>query len=289
MAAVRATRAPKRLELPLSEELRSRIDDESEEGAWLAPAPLPAEVHWEGDATDDEEDECEYSDEEWEEDWVEARQEIIQRNAFTAMIEKAKTQRGNAFDQALFPYQRGPEISAKTKKRKATMTMDLELAAMDARPLDQGYLLTSGPQIQKKAMPVQFGENSLQEQRKEAIKRMEQLLKSKKISMLPQNLERHRAVLAFLKFQQSRQRDETREEMAFNVARCFGRGLYFARKIISYELVFLNSQKIDEGKRGCHSKTRSWFNDEGVLLAAREWISSAGERKYSVVYLLLSL
>ena len=288
MAAVRANWVPTRLELPLSEELRSRIDDESEEGAWLAHAPLPAEVHWEGDATDDEEDECEYSDDEWEEDWVEARQEISQRNAFAAMIQKAKTQRGNVFDQALFPYQRGPEISAKTKKRKATMAMDLELAAMDARPLDQGYLLSNGhPQMQKKAM--QFSaENCLQEQRKEAIKRMEQLLKSKEISMLPQNLERHRAVLAFLRVQQSRQRGETREEMAFNVARCFGRGLYFARKIISYELVWMNSQKIDEGKRGCHSKTRSWFNDEGVLLAAREWISSAGERKYSVVYLLLS-
>lgn len=30
-------------------------------------------------------------------------------------------------------------------------------------------------------------------------------------------------------------------------------------------------------EEGCFAKTRPWFNDEGVLLAAREWISGAGE------------
>lgn len=65
--------------------------------------------------------------------------------------------------------------------------------------------------------------------------------------------------------------------MSFNVARCFGKGVYFARKIATWELLFLNAEKIEEGKRGCFAKTRFWFNDEGVLLAAREWLSGAGE------------
>jgi len=65
--------------------------------------------------------------------------------------------------------------------------------------------------------------------------------------------------------------------MSFSVARSFGRGLYFAHKVVTWEILVLNGEKIEEGKRGCYSKTRSWFNDEGVLLAAREWISGAGE------------
>ena len=29
----------------------------------------------------------------------------------------------------------------------------------------------------------------------------------------------------------------------------------------------------EEGKQGCHTKSYSWFNDEGVQLAVRECIS----------------
>ena len=33
-------------------------------------------------------------------------------------------------------------------------------------------------------------------------------------------------------------------------------------------------------KRGCYAKTSSWFNDEGVQMAVREWYAVAGERKF---------
>ena len=70
---------------------------------------------------------------------------------------------------------------------------------------------------------------------------------------------------------------ETRESMSSLVARTFGKGLYFARKPIAWKHEWIEKEVIAEGKRGCVTKTRSWFNDEGVQLAAREWISGAGE------------
>jgi hypothetical protein len=274
MAAVRAAKAT-RLEAPLCEELRALLDDESEEGVWMPTAPQPpAAVHWEGDATDDEEEEEEYSDEELTADWIEGG------DVFTTMKQSASE--GSIFERVTFPYQRGPAVSEKTKKRKATAALDLERAAMDMRPLDQGFLVR-GQALPKDKIesPVLWVSraDTLKAQRKEAILRMQKMLSSKKISMLPQNLERHWAVLGFLKYQQNRRPGETREEMALSVARSYERGLYFAHKLITWELAFLSGKEIPEGKRGCHSKTRSWFNDEGVLLAAREWIASAGEGK----------
>jgi len=95
MAAMRAVQAmKKRLELPLSEELKTRLDDETEEGVWLGPvSPLPAAVHWEEDATDDEEEDCEYSDEESDcgvmsETQLQLGQES-QTNIFTDMMQSA--------------------------------------------------------------------------------------------------------------------------------------------------------------------------------------------------------
>jgi hypothetical protein len=65
--------------------------------------------------------------------------------------------------------------------------------------------------------------------------------------------------------------------MSYAVARCFGRGLYFARKVVQWELQWMRGEKIEEGKQGCFTKTSSWFDDEGVQLAVREWLAGAGE------------
>lgn len=35
---------------------------------------------------------------------------------------------------------------------------------------------------------------------------------------------------------------------------------------------------IEEGKQGCHTKSHSWFNNEGVQLAVRECIFSSGDK-----------
>jgi hypothetical protein len=112
---------------------------------------------------------------------------------------------------------------------------------------------------------------------KEAIADLEKKLKSKRTFPSGQNLLRHNAVLRFLRLQQSREFGETRIELALMVARCFNRGSYFAKKLISWERLWVSSREIPEGKQGCFQKTQSWFNDESVQLAVREWLSRTGE------------
>lgn len=50
--------------------------------------------------------------------------------------------------------------------------------------------------------------------------------------------------------------------------------MYFARRIVSWEIEWVDGRLIPEGKRGCFAKTRSWFNDEGVQQAIRDWLSN---------------
>jgi hypothetical protein len=94
-----------------------------------------------------------------------------------------------------------------------------------------------------------------------------------------QNRTRHLAVLAFWKVQILKQSGETLEDMSFLVARCYGRGIYFAWKLVISECMYLKDGKIPESRRGCYAKTQSWFNDEGIQLAVREWIAQSGEDK----------
>ena len=75
----------------------------------------------------------------------------------------------------------------------------------------------------------------------------------------------------------SRREGEAREQMALYVARSHDRGLHFARKIIAWERSWLRSRDIEEGRKGCYSKSKSWLNDEGVQLAVREWLAGAAE------------
>jgi hypothetical protein len=116
--------------------------------------------------------------------------------------------------------------------------------------------------------------------RNDAIKALEKKIVSKKTLLTGQNLTRHRAVLAFLNLQASKQLGETRIGLAHQVARCFKRGWYFARKIITWELTWIKERTIEEGKQGCWAKVKSWFNDEGVQLAVREWLAGAGESEH---------
>ena len=55
------------------------------------------------------------------------------------------------------------------------------------------------------------------------------------------------------------------------------RGLYVARKIIAWERSWLRSRDIEERRKGCYSKTKSWLNDEGVQPVVREWLAGATE------------
>ena len=82
--------------------------------------------------------------------------------------------------------------------------------------------------------------------REKAIKDMERKLVrgEKKHTPSGQTLTRHEAVLSFLRIQQSKQQGVTCESMAQIVARCFKRGIYFAHKVVSWEIEWVQNRTI---------------------------------------------
>jgi hypothetical protein len=146
-----------------------------------------------------------------------------------------------------------------------------------------------------------FGLSQASLSQEEGIKALEKKLAPKKSGLKGQDLTRHRAVLQFLFYQRSEKRQRegnsvlsgkgkmTRMEMAMQVARCFSRGKFYAEKLISWERKWLASQDIPLGKQSCFVKTESWFNDEGVMLAARKYIARAGECKLLLRHCLINI
>jgi hypothetical protein len=90
-------------------------------------------------------------------------------------------------------------------------------------------------------------------------------------------LTRHYAVYSLLRRTENRKEAETRLDVAMDVARNYGKGVYFARAVVSWENAWIASRTIPQGEQGRHGKTSSWFNDEGVMLAVREWLAEAGD------------
>lgn len=129
--------------------------------------------------------------------------------------------------------------------------------------------------------------NQAQLSQEEGIQALEKKLSSKKSGLNGQDLTRHRAVLQFLRYQRSEKKlhespvsrkKMTWMEMAMQIAWCFSRGKWYAEKLISWERRWLACLEIPMGKQGCFVKTESWFNNEGVMLAACQYIAGAGER-----------
>ncbi|KAA8905068.1 hypothetical protein FN846DRAFT_919514 [Sphaerosporella brunnea] len=246
------------------------------------PEVIPAAVHWAGvEDGDQEEDDCAISEAEEDEEQ--------DQDTFAMMMRCAEKGSDEAFESVKFPHQRGPKFSKKQQRRKNIAAQQLEEAAMDCRPLDKGWLINSKyteAQSEPESEPELDLEPKLEcgisreqmelEERNSAIEKLERKLRSAKTDLFGQNLTRHRAVLSFLKIQQGKQL-ESREGLSYMVARCFGRGLYFAHKVVEWERQWIKTGKIEEGRQGCFQKIASWFDDEGVLLAVRKWLAGAGE------------
>ena len=176
-----------------------------------------------------------------------------------------------------FPYQRGLTLSTRQQRRTRATQRDLQHAATThSQPLSQFFSPTSSASSEESTPTVK----SQAQLRQEAIKDLEKKLRSKKTTLTGQNLTRHQAVLTLL-YTRSRKEGETREELSLHVSRGFGKGVYFARKLFEWERTWIQERKISEGKQGCNAKVSSWFNDEGVQMAVREWCAGAGERKFS--------
>jgi hypothetical protein len=130
------------------------------------------------------------------------------------------------------------------------------------------------------AMPAIGRKKECPEELKAPIADLEKKLRSKAPDLTGQNATRHQAVLRFLYCQKTRQKTDTRQSMALQVARCFNRGRWFAERLVSWELSWKKDRTIPTGKQGCFQKVKSWLTDEGVELAVREYLSGAGESKW---------
>ena len=226
-------------------------------------------------------------------------------NAFSVLMKAAQDSKN--FDSHKFSYSQGPELSDQQKQRHADKKCKLTASAKGSLSLTAGFLSTelldtpetsvtldSSPSSFSSIEPfhishansncstsnlVQYIDptSELHQKRSDAIQDLEKKLASKKTNLQGQDLARHRAVLSFLKVQ-SRYPDRTRKTTATQVAECYGRGKYLAEKIVTWEIQWMTNRSIEEGKRGCHTKSYSWFNDEGVQLAVRECISCSGDK-----------
>ena len=167
-----------------------------------------------------------------------------------------------------------PANSAELELRSETFSMPRRPTAS----LSASFFSSTSSASSEESTPTVESQAQL---RQETIKDLEKKLRSKKTTLTGQNLTRHQAVLALLYTTRSRKEGETREELSLHVSRGFGKGVYFARKLFEWERTWIQERKISEGKQGCNAKVSSWFNDEGVQMAVREWCAGAGERKFS--------
>jgi hypothetical protein len=262
-------------EVDLPEELLARVgvedDSELEE----------SELEYSEDEDFEEEEDCEVTD--TEEDPVE-----VDNSALQTMMASSRELGFDAFEDntTVFNYQRSAEPSVRTQYRQVQHARELEEGAKNTRTLEH-YFQRPG---NKRANPITLGrstpaistEERKRNEREAAIKSIKKKIESKKAGMNGQNLMRHQAVFAFLQIQRAKKLGETREHLALQVARCFGKGIYFARRIVTWEREWLEDGAIPEGRRGCYTKTKSWFKDEGVEQAVREWLSGrSGDGTFS--------
>src|SRR5712664_2350800 len=94
------------------------------------------------------------------------------------------------------------------------------------------------------AMPAIGRKKECPEELKAPIADLEKKLRSKAPDLTGQNATRHQAVLRFLYCQKTRQKTDTRQSMALQVARCFNRGRWFAERLVSWELSWKKDRTI---------------------------------------------
>lgn len=166
--------------------------------------------------------------------------------------------------------QQGPVISERTDRRKRAAALDLKKEAQTIQPLSKWF----GPSaVQAEPQP------SMEEKRAVALKDLKQLLRRKSHGLRGETHRRHELVLQLMHATRSRLEHETRKDIAFNIARGHGRGKYLSAMVLKWERQWINTRKIDDDERGRKNALRSWLNDEGTMLAVREYIAQAGTSK----------
>ncbi|RPA78671.1 hypothetical protein BJ508DRAFT_349096 [Ascobolus immersus RN42] len=289
------------MERALWVDLESRMiaspQEELEGGNSESPDGPSPSAHWDFSREDlsedevDSEEEVEFTDAEEGED---TRRKIAVSNttslspairdmdtdAFTVLMAD-RIAKSEAMKEKHFKYQREVNPTERTLQRKAAEARKIEASIIDkVKPqfVIRSFFSTSSPPEEDPdaGKNISVSKSDL----KASITAINKKIKCRKagLQLKGQNLFRHEAVKMFLLAQQTRKPTETRLQIARDVvARCCGRGLYFARKVITWEIEWRANRTINEGKKGCFAKTHSWFNDEGVQLHIRDYLAGAGE------------
>jgi len=244
----------------------SRVEKKSL-GTAVPVDPIEHDVHWEGLSDSDTESEIELSDTE---DTITNEDD----DAFKRLLKAAKTRAESSTPITTFPYQRGSVQPSRHLRRIGTAAEELRQAA-------QSHSQSIGLFFPSPSSPSQ----TTQQNRRNAIEDLEKKLKSKTNGLEGQCLKRHRAVLALLYSTQSRVDGTTRQMLCKQVAATFNRGKYFGEQLVKWERGWIQDRCIPEGSQGMHAKVSSWFNDEAVQIAVREWCAGQGERKRSSTYI----
>ena len=158
----------------------------------------------------------------------------------------ASSQERGAFDRA-FAYQRRPEPTERTLFNRSRRERELRKAAENTPKLHTFFPTASGrPAMPSSPSPILSTVERKQQSRFAAITALEKKLASKKEceAMNGQTLMRHQVVLAFLRVQanQSVAEPKTRESFAAMVALCHGKGPSFARRIITWEIEWMEER-----------------------------------------------
>ena len=192
------------------------------------------------------------------------------------ILSAVKMKWSHAADAVKFSYQQESTLSECQQHHIHAAECELATAAKNhSQSLSHFFSLTSTT-TSKKALILT---DELQHQKQqEAIRDLERKLYFKKTVLNGQNLICHWAVLALLYMTQSHQ-NENHKELSYHVAQVFNKGLYFARKVVEWEGIWIQECNIPEGKWGCFAKTFSWFNDEDVQIVVHEWCAGAGDSK----------
>ena len=96
-----------------------------------------------------------------------------------------------------------------------------------------------------------------------------------------QDIERYFQVLQCMNWQ-LKYPDLPRKRAALNTATRWGRGKHAAENIIHLEKSWIKTRSIALSQRGKHAKSQRMLNDEGTLIAVREYLDGAGESKFDI-------
>lgn len=214
---------------------------------------------------------------EWEEEESDDEEIHRETDAFQKLVAE------NNWDTASIKYHRGPGLSERQQRRhRAEQLSQQEVAQSHSQPITNFFSRRpdepSTARLNSQQVVATETPQAIEDARKESLEELKEHLRKTENKMRPDLKTRCRAVLAFMNL--SAQQKKPRKELALVIAQSLGRGPYFAEQLIKYEKSWVSTRTIPETQKGSANKARSWLEDEGVMLAARDHIAFRGTGEY---------